>query len=403
MILADKIIDLRKKAGWSQEELAEKLAVTRQSVSKWEGAQSIPDMDKVVQMSRLFGVTTDYLLKDEIEIAEPTVNADDRQPPLRRVTIGEASDYLALRRTAAPKMALATMLCIFSPIALIGLAAVSELSASAFPLREETAAGIGLCVLMILVAIAVTLFLSCGNKAKEYEFLEKEPFETEYGVTGMVKERQKAFKPTYDRMNTIGTVLCVLSFVPLFAVMAVRQDGFFMTMAVCLLLAVVGIGPAEGLQLIRCGPFGEAGGAGLGFHPIHEPGQGDAVGQVGLAEVGLLHRVLDGPAEFRRVGAVPQGHPGGNAGEQGGAHSPGVQHHRLALGQAAGIVIDSLIGPQGHPVGLQRRQHLWGKGRPLGKEKAPLLGEGQVGQHHGGARNVPPLAGSGASRCPPGW
>ena len=242
MILADKIIDLRKKAGWSQEELAEKLAVTRQSVSKWEGAQSIPDMDKVVQMSRLFGVTTDYLLKDEIEIAEPTVNADDRQPPLRRVTIGEASDYLALRRAAAPKMALATMLCVFSPIALIGLAAVSELSVSIFPIREDAAAGIGLCVLLVLVAVAVVLFMDCGNKAKEYDFLEKEPFETEYGVTGMVKERQKAFKPTYDRMNTIGTVLCVLSFVPLFAVMALTHEGFFMTMAVCLLLAVVGVG-----------------------------------------------------------------------------------------------------------------------------------------------------------------
>lgn len=242
MILADKIIDLRKKAGWSQEELAEKLAVTRQSVSKWEGAQSIPDMDKVVQMSRLFGVTTDYLLKDEIEIAEPTVTEDDRRPPLRRVTIGEASDYLALRRTAAPKMALATMLCIFSPIALIGLAAVSELSVSVFPVREGVAAGIGLCVLLVLVAVAVVLFMDCGNKAKEYDFLEKEPFETEYGVTGMVKERQKAFKPTYDRMNTIGTVLCVLSFVPLFAVMALMHEGFFMTMAVCLLLAVVGIG-----------------------------------------------------------------------------------------------------------------------------------------------------------------
>lgn len=242
MILADKIIDLRKKAGWSQEELAEKLAVTRQSVSKWEGAQSIPDMDKVVQMSRLFGVTTDYLLKDEIEAAEPTVNEDDHQPPLRRVTIGEASDYLALRRTAAPKMALATMLCIFSPIALIGLAAVSELSASVFPVREGVAAGIGLCALLILVAIAVVLFMDCGNKAKEYDFLEKEPFETEYGVTGMVKERQKAFKPTYDRMNTIGTVLCVLSFVPLFAAMALMHEDFFMTMAVCLLLAVVGVG-----------------------------------------------------------------------------------------------------------------------------------------------------------------
>ena len=242
MILADKIIDLRKKAGWSQEELAEKLAVTRQSVSKWEGAQSIPDMDKVVQMSRLFGVTTDYLLKDEIEIAEPMVNADDRQPPLRRVTIGEASDYLALRRAAAPKMALATMLCVFSPIALIGLAAVSELSVSIFSIREDVAAGIGLCVLLVLVAVAVVLFMDCGNKAKEYVFLEKEPFETEYGVAGMVKERQKAFKPTYDRMNTIGTVLCVLSFVPLFAVMALMHEDFFMTMAVCLLLAVVGVG-----------------------------------------------------------------------------------------------------------------------------------------------------------------
>ena len=242
MILADKIIDLRKKAGWSQEELAEKLAVTRQSVSKWEGAQSIPDMDKVVQMSRLFGVTTDYLLKDEIETAEPTVTEDDRRPPLRRVTIGEASDYLALRRAAAPRIALATMLCIFSPIALIGLAAVSELSVSIFPIREDVAAGIGLCVLLVLVAVAVVLFMDCGNKAKEYDFLEKEPFETEYGVTGMVKERQKAFKPTYDRMNTIGTVLCVLSFVPLFAAMALMHEDFFMTMAVCLLLAVVGVG-----------------------------------------------------------------------------------------------------------------------------------------------------------------
>ena len=51
MFLADKIINLRKKAGWSQEELASQLGVTRQSVSKWEGAQSVPDLDKVVQLS----------------------------------------------------------------------------------------------------------------------------------------------------------------------------------------------------------------------------------------------------------------------------------------------------------------------------------------------------------------
>ena len=71
MILADKIISLRKKAGWSQEELAQRLGVTRQSVSKWEGAQSVPDLDKLLQMSRLFGVSTDYLLKDELELPQP--------------------------------------------------------------------------------------------------------------------------------------------------------------------------------------------------------------------------------------------------------------------------------------------------------------------------------------------
>ena len=51
MILADKIIQLRKKCGWSQEELAEKMGVSRQSVSKWEGALSVPDLDKILLMN----------------------------------------------------------------------------------------------------------------------------------------------------------------------------------------------------------------------------------------------------------------------------------------------------------------------------------------------------------------
>lgn len=64
MTFSDKLIALRKKAGWSQEELAERLNVSRQSVSKWESAQSMPDIDKILQLSSLFSVTTDCLLKD---------------------------------------------------------------------------------------------------------------------------------------------------------------------------------------------------------------------------------------------------------------------------------------------------------------------------------------------------
>ena len=91
MIFADKLIDLRKKSGWSQEELAEKLNVSRQAVSKWEGAQSIPDMNRIIQLSELFGVSTDYLLKDEIEEEEPS---SDNYVPSRKISLDEANEYV---------------------------------------------------------------------------------------------------------------------------------------------------------------------------------------------------------------------------------------------------------------------------------------------------------------------
>lgn len=70
MTLADKIIKLRKQHGWSQEELADKMDVSRQAVSKWECAQTIPDIEKVLQLSQLFNVSTDYLLKDTMPYEE---------------------------------------------------------------------------------------------------------------------------------------------------------------------------------------------------------------------------------------------------------------------------------------------------------------------------------------------
>ena len=212
MILADKIITLRKKTGWSQEELASQLGVTRQSVSKWEGAQSVPDLDKVVQMSRLFGVSTDYLLKDELE-EEEFVESEADEAPLRRVTMEQAARYLALRKACAPKIALAVAMCIVSPVVIIFLAALAD--AGLGGISEDLAAGVGVSVILALVAAAVGIFLSCGAKTKEFEFLEKEPFETEYGVSSMVRERRKAYEPTASRCTILGVVLCILAVVPL--------------------------------------------------------------------------------------------------------------------------------------------------------------------------------------------
>ena len=239
MILADKIIALRKKAGWSQEELAQQLGVTRQSVSKWEGAQSIPDLDKILQMSRIFGVSTDYLLKDEQDEAG-SLSSSKEESALRRVSMEEASTYLSLRKAAAPKIALATLLCIISPILLIFLAGASDTGYIA--MSEDAAAGLGLCVMVALVAIAVALFISAAAKSREYSFLESEPFETEYGVSGMVTERKKAHQGAHTRATIYGTVMCILSVMPLFLTQCFNADDMTSIASVCVLLAMVAIG-----------------------------------------------------------------------------------------------------------------------------------------------------------------
>lgn len=67
MNFAEKILNLRTEYGYSQETLAEKLNVSRQAVSKWESGATLPETDKVIALSDFFGVSTDYLLKDNIQ------------------------------------------------------------------------------------------------------------------------------------------------------------------------------------------------------------------------------------------------------------------------------------------------------------------------------------------------
>ena len=65
MTFSEKIINLRKAHGWSQEDFAEKLNVSRQAISRWENDSALPDALNILQISKLFGVTTDYLLNDD--------------------------------------------------------------------------------------------------------------------------------------------------------------------------------------------------------------------------------------------------------------------------------------------------------------------------------------------------
>ncbi len=238
MILADKIIRLRKKNGWSQEELAEKMNVSRQAVSKWEGAQTIPDLEKILQLSTLFGVTTDYLLKDNIEDEEFTDDSSDTT--VKKITIEEANTYLEQRKLASLRIALATFLCILSPITLIVLSMLSE---TTNPIVTETTAGaVGLIVLFAFILCAVPIYIYCGFKNEPYAFLDKNiPFELEYGVKGMVTERKRKFRDTYIKFNIIAACTCIFSPIPLI-ISGFTENEFLIIMMLALLMIVAGIG-----------------------------------------------------------------------------------------------------------------------------------------------------------------
>lgn len=78
MTIYEKLVKLRKSKGWSQEDLAEKLNVSRQAISRWENGTALPDAENLRQLSLLFGVTADYLLNDDYE-------SDDDLPPVKNV------------------------------------------------------------------------------------------------------------------------------------------------------------------------------------------------------------------------------------------------------------------------------------------------------------------------------
>lgn len=233
MIFSDKLIRLRKKEGWSQEELAEKLNVSRQSVSKWESAASVPELDKILTLSRLFGVSTDYLLKDDLEDIEYSNESDST---IRRISLEEANDYMAFKARQGKRIGLGVFMCIFSPVTLVALNALSEFKKSISP---ELASGIGMAVLLCLVAGAVAIFIMTGLKGERFGYIEQERFELSYGVAGVVEERLRAFEKPYSISVVTGVCLCILAALPLIIYSFFDDKGGWLLAFTCLLLVMV--------------------------------------------------------------------------------------------------------------------------------------------------------------------
>lgn len=211
-MLSDKIMELRKRNGMSQEALAEKLDVSRQSVSKWETGESVPDLDRIIKLSEIFGVSTDYLLKNEMSECEKATPVQT----LKTIALEEARDYISAVKKYSTNIAVGVMLCIMSPCVIVLLEALS--------LAENIVAAVGVPLFLVMVAVAVGLFISSGLNLGKYNHIASEQFLLENKAAELVKQSKNAHDKTFVAYIVAGVVLCIVSIIPTI-ICAVFDDG----------------------------------------------------------------------------------------------------------------------------------------------------------------------------------
>ena len=146
MSLGEKLLKLRKKKGLSQEEVADKLHVTRQTISKWETDQSMPDFDKVVPICQLYEISTEELFCDEVESSRCD-ESRDYEVSLDTNVSSSTSALLEYNHKKALFTTVAVVLYILSVVVIIFFSVV---------LRSPI---IGVCVFFLVIAVATGMLI----------------------------------------------------------------------------------------------------------------------------------------------------------------------------------------------------------------------------------------------------
>jgi len=300
-MIGNRISELRKQNGMSQEELADRMGVSRQSVSKWESGQSMPEVEKLILLSDLFHVSTDYLLKEDTAPAPVQAAVQEepvREDPFRKAAFQEAQwqeeeppeadyaesevredpeswkesfkktvwntlnsgekedkgcyilrqeeaeDFLRLREEKGKLISRSAAECVACPAAVVTL---TTFAASAVPGNESVFAVIGVSILLGMIAHAVSGFIKAGGLDKQYEFLKKTPFLPEFETEDMIREEcARMEEKNHDDIRT-AVFLFILCPVPVILLSVLSGGNSFAEgLGVGALLVMV----AEGVR--RC-------------------------------------------------------------------------------------------------------------------------------------------------------
>ncbi|NLC33926.1 MAG: helix-turn-helix transcriptional regulator [Erysipelothrix sp.] len=233
MILADKIVYLRKKSGLSQEELASELNVSRQSISKWEGAQSIPELDKIISLAHIFNVSTDFLLKDDIEELDGEMINSQKSTS---ITLEYANEMIEANRRASKHIGCGVMGIIMSVSGIV----FAEAYMYKHPVGYEFLEPLSVAFLLLVVAGAVGLFIKAGMNLDQYPQKGRDLFELSYGVRSVLEKQKQTSQSSTVGKLIIGIMMCILGVIPL--LFTSESSELIQLYAVVALLIIVAMG-----------------------------------------------------------------------------------------------------------------------------------------------------------------
>jgi len=242
MLLSEKITELRKRNGLSQEEFGAEIGVSRQAVSKWEMAQTTPDLSKIMAMSEFFGVSTDFLLKDEYDLSFlDNMGADDSTAIKAdaskevgdssndtMVELSEVQAYIDAKKKAAKSFVIAVFLFCLSPFPGIIMS-----------LFNEGLAIVGTIVqIIILIIMAILIILSLWKRTP-YKNILKEDMELGFGVRGVIEEYKKSFEHTFLLGIIIGVVSLLAAVIPMMIVSIFNKENNVTIIIAALIMLII--------------------------------------------------------------------------------------------------------------------------------------------------------------------
>ncbi|MCR5225882.1 MAG: helix-turn-helix domain-containing protein [Eubacterium sp.] len=242
MILSEKITELRKRQGLSQEEFGAEIGVSRQAVSKWEMAQTTPDLSKIMAMSEFFGVSTDFLLKDEYDLSfldnigtddSTAIKADSSKEVGdssndTMVELSEVQAYIDAKKKAAKNFVISVILFCLSPFPGIIMSLINEGLAIVGAIVQ----------IIILIIVAILIIMSLWKQAP-YKDILKEGTELGFGVRGVIEEYKKSFEHTFLLGIIIGVVSLLAAVIPMMIISVFNRENNVTIIIAALVMMII--------------------------------------------------------------------------------------------------------------------------------------------------------------------